>query len=185
MSMYRITTEFSGPLVAGGGVNRLYFLDTGGSAADAHGAVVAWWAAAAVGMMSTLSYTVSGEIELVNIGTGAVEGIETTDAVTSTGVGSGDPLPPATQALVRLRSGFYVGGREVRGRIFIPGQGEINQTTGVPDTTLRNAYNTAIGNLIGDPDSSLVVWSRTKGTAASVVSGSTWEKWAVLRSRRD
>jgi hypothetical protein len=30
-----------------------------------------------------------------------------------------------------------------------------------------------------------VVWSRTHGTAASVTGSSMWNKWAILRSRRD
>lgn len=182
--MYRITTLFSGPLVQGGGINQLYFDQGGGTGADAHSAVVAFWGEVDGWMQGGLQYTVEGEIELVDNITGQVESVETTDAVSGVGSVGGDALPPANQALIRWRTGVFNGGREIRGRTFIPGIAMAASVSGVPTSELRNTLNTAAGNLIGDPDSELVVWSR-KGTFATVTSGSAWNKFATLRSRRD
>lgn len=184
--MYRVNTVFSGPLVAGGGICRLYFDEAGGTAADAHAAVVSFFNAVDEVMSTQVAFTVEAEVELVNAATGAITGIESTDAYSATGTGSGDPLPPATQGLVRWRTGAFVDGREVRGRTFLPGMLEsLNDSAGKPNSGALTVINVAAGNLIGDGDSELVIYSRTKSLQATVVSGQAWSQWAQLRGRRD
>lgn len=182
--MYRVTTVFSGPPVNGGGINQLYFDQGGGTAAQAHAAVASFWGEVDNLLQNSLSYVVEGEVELVDNITGQVEGIETTDNVSGTGTLTGDPLPPNVQGLIRWRTGVYNNGREIRGRTFIPGMGEVQSVNGAPGGPTVAALTTAAGNLIGSSTSELVVWSR-KGQFATVVSGSGWNKWATLRSRRD
>lgn len=182
--MYRVTTLFTGPLVNGGGINQLYFDQGGGTAAQAHAAVRAFWQNIDDVMHNSVAYQVLPEVELVDNITGQVEGIETTDNYAGTGQLATDPLPPTVQGLVRWRTGVYNNGREVRGRTFLPGMCEGNSDAGAPTSGTVGVFNTAAGNLVGDPNSTLVVWSR-KGLFADVVSGQAWTKWGSLRSRRD
>lgn len=183
--MYRVTTTFTGPLVNGGGINRLYFDEAGGTAAQAHAAVTAFWQAVDELMHVDLAFSVEGEVELVDE-TGAITGVENTDTVSGAGANTGDPLPPATQGLVRWRSGLYVGGRELRGRTFIPGISELmSGTNGRPSSGALTVMNVAAGNLIANGTSELRVFSRTKSASATVVAGQAWNQWAQLRSRRD
>lgn len=184
--MYRITTEFTGPMVAGGGVNYLYFDQGGGTSADAHSAVVAFWNAVKGLITSGTNMTVLGEIDIVDNVTGDIEGQESTDQVIVVGTAAGNPLPPNTQGLIRWRTGVYVGGREIRGRTFVPAlTSNSNSAGGVPASTTVSTLTTAAGSLYGDPDSELVVWSKTHGQFATVTSASVWSKFATLRSRRD
>lgn len=101
--------------------------------------------------------------------------------------GASEALPPANQALVRLRTGDFVGGRELRGRVFIPGILESDAVTGSLNPTLVTALNTAFVNLMtaGGSAGDLVVWSPTHGVASIVTAAQTWTEFAVLRSRRD
>lgn len=184
--MYRVNTVFSGPLVAGGGISRFYFDEAGGTPAQAHAAAVNFWNAVDEVMSTQVAFTVEAEVELVDASTGAITGIESTDPYSASGTGSGDPLPPATQGLVRWRTGAFVNGREVRGRTFLPGMLEsLNDSAGRPNSGALTVINNAAGNLIGDADSELVIFSRTRALQATVVSGQAWSQWAQLRSRRD
>jgi hypothetical protein len=99
-----------------------------------------------------------------------------------------EPVPQATQALLQLRTGDYVNGRELRGRIFIPGITETDSILGKPDaaliTALINAYDFAMLNG-GTAAGGHVVYSRTHFQASIVQDVSVWGEFAVLRSRRD
>ena len=184
--MYRVKTTFSGTPVAGGGVNFLYFSEEGGTAAQAQAAVKTFWQAVDDLMHTTVAYTVSGDVEYVSESTGEIFGIGTTDAYTGNGAGTGDILPPATQGLIRWRTGFYVSGREIRGRTFVPGMTEaINDASGRPTSGAVTVLNNAASALVGNGTSELVVFSRTHLQAGIVASGTAWSNWASLRSRRD
>jgi hypothetical protein len=183
--MYRVTTVFSGPLVVGGGINQFYFDEAGGSAAAAHAAARAFWTAANDVMSTQVSWTTEGEVEIVSE-TGAITGVESTDPFTSNGSATGDPLPVATQGLIRWRTGVFLGGRELRGRTFIPGVTEgLNGTDGRPNSGALIEMNQAVTAMLGAASSEFRIFSRTKNASATVVSGSAWTQWATLRSRRD
>lgn len=183
--MYRVTTLFSGPLVTGGGINQFYFDEAAGTASAAAAAARAFWQAAADVMSTQVVWTVEGEVELVDE-TGAITGVESTDPFTSNGSSTGDPLPIATQGLIRWRTGFFMGGRELRGRTFIPGVTEgLNGTDGKPNSGALIEMNQAPAALLGASGAEFRIFSRTKNASATVVSGSAWTQWATLRSRRD
>lgn len=183
--MWRVNTRMTGVLVQGGGINRLYFNDAAGSAADAASAVAAFWTALRDQIAVGTTLTVDGQVEEVDQSNGQVTGIESTDTVTVTGNGGGDVLPPNIQALVRWRTGTFLDGREVRGRVFVPAMLEANNTAGAPTAFLVNLVTTAAQSLVGDGDSALVVYSRKSAGAVPVTAASMWTKWAQLRSRRD
>lgn len=105
----------------------------------------------------------------------------------------GDPLPFATQALVRYDTGVYVRGRRLRGRSFIPGYTETDQTSGVgPAAAFITGLNTALG-LLGTvvvSNINQVVWSRPNpafpgsGQAEPVTGRAASSTWAVQKGRR-
>lgn len=141
---------------------------------------------------TTVSYDVN--VQILTVETGELVNVATATppaAVTFTGVGN--VMPGQTQGLARLGTSNFVRGRALKGRIFLPGviQGD-NTTTGVPGSTYISSWNTALGLLgttIVTPISQ-IVWSRptapgaADGSAGPVTSRSTAATWAVQRSRR-
>jgi len=103
-----------------------------------------------------------------------------------TGTEGTEKLPPATQGLIEWRTGFFVGGREIRGRTFIPGlSNSSSAANGVPTSTWLTLAAAASTAIIGWTSSDFVVYSPTKHQKALVTAGQPWNEWAVLRSRRD
>lgn len=183
----RIRTVFTG--VAGTPWYSNLYIDGDGEQSEAAvEAVGEFWDAVGTVIVSQVQWEVEGEVAQIDTVSGNITGITSVDSVESAGVAGFDPLPFATQALLRLRTGEYVGGREVRGRLNIPGLLEANNAGGRPDSNLRNLINDAADQYLlgGDGlNGALVVWSRKNGTAPFVSSASCWTEWAVLRSRRD
>lgn len=186
-----------------------------GSAAPLPGITQTWWAPGTVGG-STADATdilarfraawlaIAGLMEprvtidfdpiclAVEASTGVLQGaFAGTDPTSVTGTATGDPLPLQTQGLIQLGTSTVISGRRVRGRLFLPGvvEGD-NTSTGVPSGTYRSTATTAFGGLTtgGGTSSQLVVWHRPQngvgGASPLVTSVSTSTKWAVLRSRR-
>lgn len=120
--------------------------------------------------------------------TGAFSG---TDPTSTVGSGTGDPLPRQTQGLIQWQTSTVVNGRRLRGRTYVPGFGESeNSSTAVPFASTVTAMVTA-GALVlpaGATASFPVIWHRPgpggPGTSAAITGVSASTKWAVLRSRR-
>lgn len=185
MPMYRVRTVFTG--VAGTPwYSNLYFAEEGGTAAQARNAVETIWLNLMAITRDDVVYNIETDVSVIDEVTGDTIRVDNGGAV-KTGAGSSteDPLPPMTQALVRLRTGAYVGGREVRGRVFVPGLTEVASDLGVPTVAARNELQTRFSNVIALPDSIWVVWAKSRGVYAVVNATSVWNQWSVLRSRRD
>jgi hypothetical protein len=198
MAMYRVTTTFSGVPVAGGGVNRLYFSTGGGTAQQAATAVVTWWNGVKDVIDDGLTMTVSSTVDTVNIENGDLEGQDAVTGSVITGTASEDPLPPQIQGVVRLLTGSFSHGSQIRGRIYIPGLTEGDTLGGTWQSTRAGLVTTAAAALIASANAELVVWRRPivfnpptetrdsrDGEFAGVTSAALWEKFASLRSRRD
>jgi hypothetical protein len=100
--------------------------------------------------------------------------------------GANQILPPATQMLASLRTGVYTGGREIRGRLFIPGFTEAANGQGIVDGTIRGQVQTAATTLANvTAPNPWVVWSRTYAQTADVSAAQVSSSWSVLRSRKD
>ncbi|HKY46334.1 MAG TPA: hypothetical protein VJM50_24790 [Pyrinomonadaceae bacterium] len=184
--LWRVRTELTGPMITGGGQNDLYFAVTGGTAAQAVTAAGAFWQAVAAGLSSQLSWATQPEVIQIDDATGDISASVQTTPQSGIGSDVGEALPKATMGLIRWRTGNFVGGREIRGRTFVPGVIEADNTTnGVPSTTIINVMNNAAAGLLAAANADLVVYSPTKHTSALVTSASAWNQWAVLRSRRD
>lgn len=185
--MLRVTTQWGG-LQGSPYYTILHYLgDTEDQAEAAHAATVAVWTAIGSYRSSTMTCRVAGEVEQVDPATGA---IEATYAVTPVDVGGGAPgelQPTVIQGLVQLRTGTYLAGREVRGRVFLPGSRDTSDLNGRPTTAYISGIQTAFNALRTDTTGlgiPLQVWSPTRGVSASVSACTVWGEWAVLRSRR-
>lgn len=166
------------------GTSTIYGHENGTSAAEQVDAVLAFFTSMQSSMVTGMTTTVESIVDIVDSTTGLVTGQDDTGAGgTATGTGGTDPLPFASALLVQLRTGTYFGGRELRGRFFVAGMLEGNSNAGVPSSTSLGIWQGYLDTLLDDGQ--LAVFSPTKLEWASISSATLWNKWAVLRSRRD
>jgi hypothetical protein len=187
--LWRVTTVFTG-LPGLPGTNTLHANTTEQSASDFKTLVGEFWHtiltnddSGSSGMASPLVATTLGQFDVIDSDTGQVTGTANAgDDVINNGNGTSEVLPYATQGLIRLVTTLFIGGRQLRGRIHIPGLTEDHSTNGVPNSSTLGVWNAAATTL---SESSLAVYSPSKHQWADGGSGGAWNKFAVLRSRRD
>lgn len=183
--LYRIRTIFTG-VTGSPYYNNLFFLITGGTPAQANTAAGAFWTAvSASNMTNGLAWSTDGEVDQIDDTNGQVVATVGVTSVTGVGTAGSDPLSPATQGLIKVRTGQFFSGRELRGRVFLPCQVEANNTAGAPTSAIATVWNNAASALISDANSTWAVWGPTHFHAEAVNAASAWNQWAVLRSRRD
>lgn len=186
--MLRVTTEWTG---LPGGPYYTVFHSEGGTAPEAeliHGHVVDLWNAMANYRTSAMAGQVLTEVDSVSIESGEVIGTFPVTPVTLANGTSGARQPVVVQGLVQARTGVYVGGREIRGRTFLPGTLDGSDNDGAPST----AYQTGVAAIFNAFDAAAsadnvapVIYSPTHRQLANVSVYTVWNQWAVLRSRRD
>jgi hypothetical protein len=100
--------------------------------------------------------------------------------------GTGDPLPWASQVLVRMATSQFNDGRRLRGRIYIPGILESMCAAGVLAPASQTTFNTPLAALITSTASTgkWAVWSRTHPGWASIDSAIVWSQFGVQKRRR-
>lgn len=125
------------------------------------------------------------EAEIVDPASGMITGTLPLTSGSFPGTDTGDQLPVMTQGLVRWRTGVFVGGREVRGRTFVPSPTEDKSTMGKPTALYTGGLQTAAQAMADDEAAGLAVWSRARGQAHPVSTATVWSEWSGLRSRRD
>lgn len=184
--MFRVRTVFTG--VAGSPYySNFYFAGAGstlaqGVVSDVRG----MWADLASNFGTPMVIAIDPDVPDINPVTGDIQGVTVTDPGATIQCQSvAEKLPTFTQMLVTFNTNEYRGGRQVRGRCFIPGWTiAANTDNGLPDAAYRATVQ-ADFNVLAETDSPQVVWSRKYGEALQVTSHSTGTQWAVLRSRRD
>jgi hypothetical protein len=187
MALYRVRTTFAGGMT-GPGLHLAHWVSSVDSDANAQLCVDHmrdFWTTLQPRMFTAVGWTVQGIVQVIEALTGNLINERSVISRTATGTAVGDPLPPANQGLVNLRSTLFVNGRRVRGHWNIPGTMEADSTNGIPTLTYTNALQTASNTLTAFADPFLVVYSRRNGTTGGALSASVPAKWAVLRSRRD
>ena len=186
--MLRTTTLWTGQSGMPG-YTTLHFLGTEDqAAADGVAALTeAIWEGLSAVIWSGVTAAVLPNVDVIDPVTGQTTGSFGVTTTPNAMGASGDQQPVAVQGLVQLRTGVYVSGREIRGRVFIPGSVDTADLAGAPNpvysTSLGNVFSTAITDsaALGNP---LAIWSPTRGQAEPVASAAGWTQWAVLRSRR-
>lgn len=184
--MLRTTVRMAGPLDGTPYFSITHHIGEGSTAASAaQSKVMDFWGDLAPSMGDGLVISVV-ESALVAEPTGQKADEYPITAAPVEGSATAELLPPSNQALLRLKTGIFLGGRQVSGRIFVPALnldasdgGRLNPATpAILEAAVTN-------NLIGTDDGDLQVYSKKNGAAYNVTSVSCWEEWAVLRSRRD
>lgn len=135
-------------------------------------------------MVDNCFWSVDPVVVTVDPTTGEITESESGNGANGQGASAVEMLPPHTQILVRWRTGFYAGGREIRGRTFIPALADTVNLEGNVSTTTATALTTALNTWILTAPNPLI-WSRVTGQTAAVINASIWTEFAVLRSRRD
>jgi hypothetical protein len=184
MTIMKVRSLWSGG-AGGAGVTTTYWDPAAGTPQDAVLAIEDFWNAIKGVIGGGWSVTTDAVVLNINEATGAITSATGVTVTTINYADGNDPLPAATQGLVQLRTGVYAAGREVRGRLFIPGPTEDQNTNGKPKSTYLSTVNGATAtNLLGALDATLMVWSQAHGVAEAVTAAPVWTQWAVLRSRR-
>lgn len=132
--------------------------------------------------------TVQGLVPIINDATGDIVRVESYLDVPLDCNGSGNVLPQADQTMLNLLTGTYTAGRQLRGRLFIPGL--ISAAANGDGTVAANFLAAQIDAAEDLRDAAVVtgawlVWSRKNGTSDTVQSITGKTTFAVLRSRRD
>lgn len=171
--------------MTGGGISTLYSMADLGDAQDFVDGIQTFLGSIADRLNTNLTWKIEDQVDEVQVSDGQIIGQTGVTTATTAGTDATEALPWATQGLVRFRTGVFSGGREIRGRMFIPGFTETASSGGLPSSACRSDVNAAATVLADSTSAQLAVWSRTHSTVAGVTSASMWDEWAVLRSRRD
>lgn len=183
MALWRVRTEFVG--VQGSPWLSTMYFGTVNSAAQSVNAVGVFWTAVDNAISSAVTWRTLADVDEIDVG-GNLIGIASVTPQTGTGGAAGDRLPPATQGLITWRTGSIIGGRELKGRTFVPGIVENNSdAAGTPVAGVITILQNAADALIADVNSALTIWSRQHAQVRLAAVASVSDKWAVLRSRRD
>lgn len=168
--------------------NMYYNGSTSGEAVFAHSATVDLLTALQPHIVNDLAYTVLSEVAQIDPVSGDILATFVVPPVNGVCSHVGAPAAWHTQGLIRWRTGVYVGGREIRGRTFVPGVpasymldgnpsvSYLNNVLGVAQAHLANVDTVAAGGA--------AVWSPARGQSAAISTTSVWNRFAVLRSRR-
>ena len=164
-----------------------YFLGAG-DAAHASSAIGALWTflgAIAAYIDDNLVETISGDVEVIDVASGQITSVVSVAGAVQGGTGAGDALPTLVQGLLRFNTPTYINGRQLKGRMYLPGMLESQNTVvGLPAAGMTGTVNTALATYIAsaaDP----AVFSDTHHYAVSISSATMAPKWSYLRTRRD
>lgn len=172
-------------MTVGPAVSNLYFQGSGlTDAQSANTAVGAFWLAI-VSLFPAYGTAVTEPVATELDTAGNLVALFGVTPITRTGTDSNDALPPQTQGLLRMSTGYIVNNRELKGHMFIPGPCEdSNAAGGAVIGGYRTTLDAAAAGLIA-ASIPWVVWSRKNATSVGVSAASTASKWGILRSRRD
>lgn len=183
--MLRVRVNWTGPSAPL--VSTHYFFaatEDAAAATSAHIAVATFWFAVRAHISTGFSYTVSPLVDRLTV-TGEIIGrLVAANAASSSGTNAGDALPPQNQGVVTWHSGIFVAGVEIRGRTFIPGPTETDNSGGNPVSAYNSDIAAAAAAMIADANTALSVWSKTHSSLSATQSGVMATGWRVLRGRR-
>lgn len=183
--MLRVRTVMTGVVGTPWYNNLNFFGDTEAQAESAVARVEDFWQTLSEAICTPITGVIEPEVSIFDAGTGQTTGVWATNGGSFAGIATGEMLPPVVQGLIRLRTGFYINGRALTGKVFVPGLAEVYSEDGVLSNAGQTILNGAAGLLLTEGTSELRVYSRTNGASVAVDSAQAWNQFAVLRSRRD
>lgn len=128
-------------------------------------------------------YNFDGVIERFDVSTGQTITTYTRPAWAGSGTGSSDLGPSGTCLVFQWRTGSYINGRELRGRSYISGIPDLSGADGlVSSGTISTANAAASAYAAGDLPG---IYSPTHADAATFNVGTVWNRFGLMRSRRD
>lgn len=136
-------------------------------------------------MVNDVSWAIDPTVLSFNSLTGEFIGATAVSAATSSGAATTEMMPPANQVLVQWGTSFYVAGRRLRGRTYIPYLGDDQNVDGLVSSATRTAYATDLPAWLAAQAEPPVVYSRTHFEFGDITDVDVWNQFAVLRSRRD
>jgi hypothetical protein len=185
--MLRLTIEWTGMTGAPYYTTLHFGGSTLGEAGTAVTTVMAWLNLVDSSISNQLTANIQDDVYQVDVATGLVINSFPVVSAAVPMANVAEPLPHYTQVLHRLRTGVYVAGRELRGRLFLPGIVEADSINGIPAapllTYLASSWNSTFGAMASS--NTVQVYSPTHHQAENVQNMSLWSQFALLRSRRD
>jgi len=183
--MWRVRTHITGG-AGGDGLSTMYFDGTGGlTAANAAVAVHTFWQTLQNHISNNLALQVDPLVYDINEATGHPVGVTSVSVAAVPGNASTDEAPWSAQGLIEWHTGNFLNGREIQGKTFIPGVTIGDNVVGAPGSGYVTALTAAGAALVADVNTSFQVYSRRNSAGIQVTAAAGWNKWAVLRSRRD
>ncbi|HKY46314.1 MAG TPA: hypothetical protein VJM50_24690 [Pyrinomonadaceae bacterium] len=183
--MYRVRVVFTGSV--GSPHYAIHHFVGSGSSAEAQTAVdncSTLWSAVDAFQTSGQLWATDPVVFDVDPVTGNTIGTFTTAPASGIGAIGGDALPPASQMLIHWRTGVYIGGREVRGKTFVPGLTEAaNESGGRPVATTVTGIKNAADAMNALTSVPLGIWSRTNGVIHPVAQVQVPTTWYTQRRR--
>lgn len=141
------------------------------------------WTVMAADLNTNVTATVEATVMELDVATGKFTNAAAATARVVDFTSAGQVLPLQVQGIVHYGTGFFVNGRELKGRWFIPGWTEVDNTLGVPNSNailkMINVGQTLITLNVG-----WEAYSPTHHVSAPVISSSSPTHWGGLQSRR-
>ena len=182
-ALYRVRTAITA-FQGGAELNTLYFNAAVGTEQQAATAVHDFWDSIKAMSHSLTRFQVEPIVYTIDSATGLATSTAGVSTAQVSATDNGDPMPGMVNGVVRFHTGLFIAGRELTGKMWIPQPTEARNTSGAPDSTYTSTIDAALPALEGSATHQLVIWSRKHFQFFDVSSGSVWQQWGSLRSRR-
>ena len=189
--MIRVRANWTAP--SGGPYLTTMYFDgsTGTDATNAATALSNFLGAVDGSLSSLFSWSIDPTVVFMDETNGDIVSAAAVSVASGSGAGSTDVLPRAVQLMYKWTTGEYINSRQVQGRTFIPGILEGSNIDGTVPPVTQSTFLAFATSFLADANSTPVIWHRpsspgaSDGSAWPINGASVWNKWAVLRRRRD
>lgn len=184
--MLRVTTRLNPSVGGGPWFSVQYFTGTTQTEADdAVTALTTFWNSVSSELQCGGTAITGESVRLVDEASGQTIGDLTGTPGSVALTGGLQPVTLVSQARLNLLTGVFVGGTQIRGKMFIPGISETRSDSGAPSATVLANLRTAALALMNNASTVWGVYSRTHRQFETITGISTYSQFSVLRSRRD